>query len=259
MCRMETESTNTVKSIERATEIIEAIRKLEGASVNELSDELGYPKSTLYSHLNTLREAGYLIKENSLYRVSLQFLELGEYSRRRKELYHVGHPEIEALASKTSEVVILAVEENGQAVCLDIGRGSNAIRHDTHPGQRMPLYCTGVGKSILAYLPDERQEQILDQLEFVGRTPSTITGRETLTEELESVRERGLAFDNQEYHRGLRCVAKPIRNERGKAIGAISVSGPTSRMKDEQFQTEIPNAIRETTNIIEVNMSQSPY
>lgn len=255
---MASESTATVKSTERSLRIIETIREFDGATVKDLSRELDIPKSTIYSHLKTLQQSGYLVKTNSTYRLSLRFLELGEYSRSRNRLYDVAGTELKDLAETTGEVVILAVEEQGQAVCLDVARGSNAIRHETGAGRRMPMYCTGVGKSILAFLSEGQRESILDEINLTKRTPNTITDLETLETELDDIRDRGFAYDEEEYHRGLRCVAMPIRSERDEVLGAVSVSGPTSRMEGDRFRQEIPEQMREATNIIEVNMSQTP-
>lgn len=255
---MSNESTPTVKSTERSLRIIETIRELDGADVKTLSSELEIPKSTIYTHLNTLQNSGYLVKSNSTYRLSLRFLELGEYSRSRRRLYEVAGTELTELAEATGEVVILAVEENGEAVCLDVARGSNAIRHETGAGRRMPMYCTGVGKSILAFLSEEHRRSILDQVDLSKRTPHTISQIDELETELDTIRDRGFAFDEEEYHRGLRCVAMPIRSERDNVLGAISVSGPTSRMEGERMREGIPEAMREAINIIEVNMSQTP-
>lgn len=255
---MASEPTNTVKSTKRSLQIIETIRDFDGANVNELSHELEIPKSTIYSHLKTLQSSGYLVKSNSNYRLSLRFLELGEYSRSRIRLYDVAGSELKDLAETSGEVVILAVEERGQTVCLDVARGSNAIRHETGAGRRMPIHCTGVGKSILAFLSKEQRESILDQVNLTKHTPNTLTKAEELETELDNIRNRGFAFDEEEYHRGLRCVAMPIRSERDEVLGAVSVSGPTSRMEGDRFRHEIPELMREATNIIEVNMSQTP-
>ena len=255
---MASDSTATVKSTERSLRIIETIREFDGATVKELSRELDIPKSTIYSHLNTLQKSGYLVKTNPTYRLSLRFLELGEYSRSRNRLYDVAGTELKELAETTGEVVILAVEEQGQAVCLDVARGANAIRHETGAGRRMSMYCTGVGKAMLAFLSEEQRRTILDQIDLTKRTPNTITAVDELETELDDIRDRGFAFDEEEYHRGLQCVAMPIRSERDKVLGAISVSGPTSRMEGDRFRQDIPESMRETTNIIEVNMSQTP-
>lgn len=249
------DSASSVKSVDRALEIIESLREMDGAGVSELANALDFPKSTIYSHLNTLHSNGYLIKEKSEYRLSLQFLEYGEYTRDRMKIYNIARPEIQALADETGELANMAVAERGDAVCLCVEKGQNAIRLDTHAGRRMPMYCTGMGKALLAFLPTDQQNRILDKSTLTERTEFTITDKSELRQEIDEIRDRGFSFDEQEYHRGLRCVGMPIKNEDDNALGAISVSGPISRMGDKRYRTEIPELLKKTVNLIEVNMS----
>lgn len=254
---MTTDNTSNLKSIDRTLQIIEAVRQFDGATVRDLADTLGIPKSTIYSHLSTLQNNGYIVKENSEYRLGLKFLELGEYTRRKAELYTITKRELEDLSERTGELAMLAVEENGDVVCLDVAKGENAIRHETHAGRRMPLHCTSIGKAILAFLPEDTREAILSEQELTEHTSFTITDMDELHVELQEIRDRGYAYDEQEYHRGLKCVGMPILDGRGNSLGSISVSGPSSRMEGDRFREEIPEQIRTAVNIIEVNLSQS--
>jgi DNA-binding IclR family transcriptional regulator len=119
------------------------------------------------------------------------------------------------------------------------------------------LHCTALGKAILAYLPEERVREIIDTHGLPERTDATITDEEELFDELEGIRDRGYARDMEERVAGLLCVAAPIRNLDGDPLGAISVSGPTSRMKGERFDEEVPEELTSTANVIELNLNYS--
>lgn len=238
-------------------EIIDTLRELEGAGVSELAAALDMPTSTIHDHLRTLEDEEYLINEDGLYRVGARFLELGEQARNRRKVYRVARPEIEALAEETGEHANLMIEEHGRGVFLYKARGPEAVQLDTHPGMRVPLQTTSMGKSIMAFRPREEVEAILDRHGMPRVTDSTVTDRETLYEQLEGVREQGVAFDDEERVSGMRCVGAPITDDEDRAIAAVSVSGPKSRMLGDDFTDEIPDRVRRTANVIEVNLTYS--
>ncbi|GGN20369.1 IclR family transcriptional regulator [Halarchaeum nitratireducens] len=248
---------STVQATRTSIAIVEALVRLDGAGVTELATELDLPKSTVHNHLDTLRDIEYVVKADGEYNVGLRFLKLGEYSRNRLKIYDIVRPEIDALAEQTGELVNLSVEEYGRGVYLYLARGDEAVHLDTHAGMQVHLHCTALGKAILAHTPEERVEQILDMMGMPSRTEQTVTDRGELYEELETIRERGYAYDRQERLDGLRCVAAPITTSEQEIVGAISVSGPTSRMQGERFDTEIPDALRDTANVVELNMTYS--
>jgi len=114
-----------------------------------------------------------------------------------------------------------------------------AVQVKGHVGTRAPLHSTGLGKAILAHLPEERVESIVDHHGMPASTPETITDRDELFDALERIRDRGFAFDDEERLRGLRCVAAPILAN-DDVVGAISVSGPTNRLRDDRYREELP-------------------
>ncbi|GAD52838.1 transcriptional regulator, IclR family [Halarchaeum acidiphilum MH1-52-1] len=247
----------TVQATRTSLEIVEALVRLNGAGVTELASDLDLPKSTVHNHLNTLHDAEYVVKDDGAYDVGLRFLKLGEYSRSRLKLHDVARPEIDSLAEETGELVNLSVEEYGRGVYLYLAQGEQAVHLDTHAGMHVHLHCTALGKAILAHTPEERVEEILDTMGMPARTEHTITGRDAFFEELDAVRDRGYAYDRQERLDGLRCVAAPITTPDHGVAGAISISGPTSRMQGERFETEIPDLLRNAANVVELNMTYS--
>jgi DNA-binding IclR family transcriptional regulator len=248
---------NTIGALGTSLRILEALKLRGSAGVTELSTELELPKSTVYSHLRTLREHEYVVQQDDEYCIGLKFLSLGEHTRDRMPIYEVAKPEVNALAEQTGELANLLVEEHGEGVYLFRSKGEQAVSLDTHAGMRVKLHCTSLGKAILAYLPEERVDEIIDRWGLPAQTATTITTREELEKEFAAIRERGYAHDKGERLSGLRCVAAPIKNLDGHAIGAVSVAGPTSRMKGERFESDVPERVMSAANVIELNLTYS--
>ena len=251
---MTTQKHNTVRTSQTTFEVIESLQALDGAGVTEVANRIGVSKSTVYKHLNSLVENGYVIKEGDVYRIGLRFLDLGEHARHRSLLYKLARSEIEELANAVNEMANLMVEENGEGVFLFRADSDRAVNLDTRAGKRMQLHTTALGKAIMAHLPEERLEWIIDTYGLSRVTENTITDEATLREELHRIRERGVAFDDEERIAGLRCVAAPIVTTEDEVLGAISASGPTSRIRGDRFREEIPEHVLRTKNIIELNV-----
>ncbi len=250
-------STVPIKAARISLEIVEVLRRRQGAGVSEVARELDMPTSTIHDHLRTLEEERYLVKENDVYHVGTRFLELGEQARSRQKVYEIARPEVDDLAEETGEHANLMIEEHGLGVFLYKARGSDAVRLDTHVGMRVPLQTTSLGKAIMAFRPRSDVEDILDRHGLPDVTANTITDRKTLFDELEQVQERGYAHDDEERVKGMRCIAAPITNEDGHAIAGVSVSGPKSRMRGDLYTDEMPERIRKSANVIEVNLTYS--
>jgi len=248
---------NSVKSVERTFRIIGGLQELDGAGVTELADHLDLPKSTVHNYLSTLEGAAYVVKEDEQYRVGLRFLEHGAFARTQSPIFEVARPELDRLAEETGELVNLLVEEHGKGIYLYRTRGENAVRVKEHVGNRVSLHSTALGKAILAHYPQRRVDEIIDRHGMPATTERTVTDRDELSETLASVREAGVAFDDEERLSGLRCVAAPVLSNDDEVLGSISISGPSHRFDDERFREELPQRILETANVLELNVTYS--
>lgn len=255
--KMQNEAKNPIKGTERTITIVEALKEMDGAKVTELADQVGLSKGTVHDYLSTLREHNYVVKESDEYYVGLGFFEIGEYARNRIQIYHAAKPEVQKLAEETGELANLLHEEHGLGVYLYRARGENAVTLDTHTGKRRYLHNTALGKSILAHMPRDRVDDILDQHGLPQETEHTITDREELYSELEQIRDRGYAFCNQERVEGLHCVAAPLQSRSGDVLGAISIAGPTTRIKGGRLEEELPQKVLQAANVIEINTNFS--
>jgi len=242
-----------VRTTETTLSIIEELRTGDGRGVTELADALGLAKSAVHNHLNTLREHGYVIKDGDEYRLGLKFLEIGGFLRHQMTLFKTAEPQVDWLAEQTDELANLLMEENGKGVYLYRAKGKEGLDYDTYAGKRKYLHATSLGKAILAYMDDHRVEAIIDQHGLPQVTDSTISDEDELYTELAEIRDRGVAFDDEEATPGVRCVAAPVKTEEA-VLGSISISAPVNRMRGDRFRESAPDKVRRAANVIELNI-----
>lgn len=242
------------KTVVNAFQILEHLRERDGATLTELSDAFGKAKSTVHRYVSTLEHLGYVVREDGVYYPSLQFLDFAEYARNRKPAYVLAKQKVEELAAETEERVQFLVEEHGKGVYVYRSTGSHAVRTDPGIGKTVHLHTIAAGKAILAHLPRRRVEAILDRHGLPARTEHTITDREVLFEALTEIRECGYSLNRQESVEGLHAVGVPIVGPTDRAIGALSISGPSHRMKGEWFERELPDHLLGLSNEIELNV-----
>jgi len=249
----------TIRSVETALGVLEAIQDREPVGVTEITGAVDCSKSTVHHHVSTLSDAGYLERAGEKYRLSLRFLSLGGQVREREQLFHLAKDDVDQLAQRTGEQSRLIVEDDGLGVTLYQATGEHGAITDTHVGSTEDLYCTAAGKAFLAELPAETVDAYIEDQDFVSYTDHTIDNPGRLREELESIRSRGVAFDDQEYYEGVRCVASAIDSQSGELLGAISVSAPVERIDEDRFRTEIPNEIQNVAGVVEINTAYSDW
>jgi DNA-binding IclR family transcriptional regulator len=254
---MGTPAKNPIKSTETTFRIVEGLQALDGSGVSELADHTGLPRSTVHNYLSTLEQEEYVVNNDGQYEVGIRFLELGAYARNRRQIYGIAKPEVSRLAEETGELANLLIEEHGRGTYLQRVRGEEAVQVEAHVGTRVSLHSTALGKSILAHLPESRVEEIIEIHGLEPTTPKTVTDRGELLEQLAEIRDRGYAVDDEERLEGLRCVAAPILSNENRVLGAVSVSGPSHRIRDDRFRRTLPNRVLEAVNVIELNVTYS--
>jgi DNA-binding IclR family transcriptional regulator len=250
----------TLTTVQHTFDVVRALEELDGAGVTELADRLGMSKSAVYSHLTTLREERFVVKEGHTYELSLQFLLMGEYVRNRNPLYRHGKGELEGLAEETGEYAHLATEQHGLGVNLYKVHGEKAVGSDyqTSKLQRPDyLHFSATGKAILAHLPEERVHEIVDRYGLEAKTEHTITDRDALLDELERVRERGYSTNDEEEITGLQAVGAPVCDADGRVLGSVSVSGPVNRMREDEYHEFVIEQVTNAANVIEVNVNMA--
>jgi len=244
-----TSDRSRVKAVDTTLDIIESLHQAGSASIDEVADEVGIGTSTAHRHLTTLHERGYIVREGNEYELSLRFLTHGGRRRETLPANELIHRKVRQLSEETSERVQFITEEHGERVYMYTHAGPDAVKTDATIGKRGPLHVSAAGKAILANLPASRRDQILNDV-VAPETPE----REALDAELETVRDRGYAFNDEESTSGLRAVGVPIRHGSDTVLGAISVSGPANRLTGDYFREELPNLLLGTVNEIELNI-----
>lgn len=247
----------TLETATRTLAVIEKLKEMNGATVTEMADALGCSKGGAYNHLVTLYENDFLVKADNVYDLSPRFILMGEHVRQDSLLYQFGKEELDELIERTGEYGQLITEAHGLAIVVYLHRGEKAIGSDypLHMEKKpLLLHHLSAGKAMLARLPRERVDAIIDKHGLPERTGNTITDRETLYSELETVRDRGYAYNDEEEVDGLRAVGAPIHGPDDEVLGALSLSGPKSRMQGDRFEEEVPKMVKNTADIIEINI-----
>ncbi len=234
---------DNVQSLERALKIIDLLaHSSKPMGVTEIGKLIGVHKSTAYRLVSTLRQFGYVDQdeETEKYFLGLKPLELSSIINERLDIKNMIHPYLEELADKTGETVHLAVREGDEIVYIDKVESKHTIRMYSRIGARAPLYCTALGKCLLAFGPEELVKKWTSKDTLPQRTPNTIKDGNELAEELKKIREQGYALDREEFEPWIKCIGAPIINRKGKVICSISISIPAFRLDDERLQELIP-------------------
>jgi DNA-binding IclR family transcriptional regulator len=225
-----------VQSVDRALTILEVLARVGEAGVTEIAAELGVHKSTAFRLVTTL-EAHRLVEQTAdrgRYRLGVGVLRLAGATTARLDLVQEARPVCRQLAADTGETVNIAVLSESSALYLDQVAGSSALQPHNWVGQHIPLHATSNGKVLLSGLDDAQVKDLLGTLSRY--TPTTITKKGLLREELALVREQGYAVAVDELEEGLTAAAAPIRNAHGDVVASMSVSGPTFRLSEERVE-----------------------
>ena len=246
-----------VKSVERTIRLVEAIQRRNGASVTELSNDLGVAKSTMHNHLRTLERHGYLVREDGAFQLGLRFLDHGGFARERKPAYGMVRSQVRSLADETGELCQFVVGQRGQGVVLFQVRGERAVETRSRVGMHAPLHSMPGGKSILAHLPVERVNEVIEDHGLPAATDETITDPDELFAEIDRIVERGYAINRAEHIGGLNAVSVAITSGNDEVLGALATVGPTHRMGDERYEREVADSLLEAANELELNVTYS--
>jgi DNA-binding IclR family transcriptional regulator len=242
-----------IKSDVTLLRILQSLQRSGGQTITELADELSLAKSTVHAHVHTLADEGYLIETENGFELGLRMLDLGGTVQDRY-LPELVRQKVDALAIQTEERAQFVVEESGVGVHLYCSYGQHAVQTDVWIGRHFPLHISAAGKAILAHLPEDRREAIL-QGELVAFTEQTMTDAEDIRAELDEIRDNEYAINQQESTRGLRAVGVPITQSNDEILGAISIAGPTHRIKGNVLHEEIPDLILGVANEIELKLA----
>lgn len=232
------ESKNPIQVSERIFHTIEYLAQSGPTGLQELSNELKLNKSTVHRILNSLICMDYVRQdaETSKYSLSFKFCRISNLILSQNSMIDIARPYIKQLAELSGETVHLVQIDNIHAVYIDkVESPRNSVRLVSMVGKSIPLYCSGVGKAMLADMPDEKLRSIWEQSEIKKITEYTITDFEKFQEVIQDIRKNGYSLDNEENEAGVRCIAVSLKNFQGRPSYAISISAPKDRMDDSRI------------------------
>ncbi len=236
------------ESAGKALDLLFYLAKTEGeVSLAKLSRETGMNKATALRYLAVLESRGVAERKSGGWSLGLALYELGTRVPVRSLVVERVRPFVERLARETGESVNLAMLAGGTAVYLDRAESDRSLSMRSVPGDRLPLHCTGVGKAILTLLSDDRIRAILGPGPLSRVNERTLTDPSDVIKEINRTREIGYALDREEYETGLTCMALPLGLPDADFYGAMSVSGPTARMRDPAARDRMLEALKTAT------------
>lgn len=224
---------SNVQSLERALTILNKLSEYpDGIQISRLAEQVGLTKGTLHRLLATLANMNYVVKdeETDKYRLGLQVLFLSRNLLNNSNIVNIAKPYLEKLSQEVNETVHLCIEDHGEVIYIDKIESNQTIRMYSRIGSRAPMYCTAVGKILLSGKNPDDFNEMVSKIDFIPKTPTTITSKEDFINEIDKVKAQGFALDNAENEGALRCIASPIYDHNGKIIASFSISGPSNRV-----------------------------
>lgn len=247
-------SNNSVRSIKRVFDIIESLVETPESQISTIARETDLPKSTVHSHLATLRELGLVQKSGSTYSATTKFLDYAGRQRKQMNIYQKSRRIVEELAISANGYADLYVEEDGIGVLLHLATGGLNIELGfAHEGLRQPLHTNASGRAILAFQPEAYVADVLDNYSQMKSVDPI--DEDALINRLEAIRESKYTLDDEEGLAGMGGAGAPIRDKDGNAVAGIAVYKPIREMSETYFHNELPKLVQQKANIIEVNLN----
>jgi IclR family transcriptional regulator, pca regulon regulatory protein len=253
------------QSLERGLAILSAFgRGGSSLGIAQLGRELDLSRSTTHRYVATLAMLGYLEQDAATkkYRLGPRVIDLGLAAINSMEVREVSAPHLQQLSDETGYTVNMAVLDGLDIVYVDRCRNSRAgqreIDLNLHVGSRLPAYCTSMGKVLLAYLPREECDELLERLELTRRGPNTIVAKAELVAELGRIRHAGMAVNNEELAYGLRSIAAPIFAQDGRPTAALNLAVHSSMVSMEDLLARLSQPLRETAHAISARLGYRP-
>ena len=245
-----------INSIIRACNILRCLSKDQcHFKISEVARLLQLDRSATYRILLSLEKCGFVGKDKKTgeYSLGMAAFEIGNTYLRRMDFIQISKPIMTDLASEVQETVHLALLSDTEIVYVDKVDSPRTLGVMSKIGQRAPVYCTALGKTLLAHQPEDELSRIIKEIQLKPFTKNTITSKRRLIEELKVIREKGYALDQREYEEDVECIGAPIRNHLGEVISALSISGPQKKINTPKEKQYIDQVIK-ATSLISSNM-----
>jgi IclR family acetate operon transcriptional repressor len=247
------------QALSRGLAVLEALAATEGgATLTALAERLTLPAPTAHRLIATLAESGYVQQgPGGEWLVGVRAFRVGCAFLDHRNLAAQAYPFLKRLMEESGETANLAVIDDGEAVFVEQVQCRELMRMSAKLGARAPLHASGVGKAMLAGMDDAALSAAIARRGLARHTAKTLTTRDALSVELAATRERGYAIDGEEHADGLYCVAAPVWDENGESWAAISLAGPTSRLRPSRV-AELGRLVRSTAAELTLAMGGQP-
>lgn len=224
-----------VQPVMKALQVLEHVaRQSHEVTLTEIVSELKLPKTTVFRYLQTLSAASFIHhdQKRDRYGVGVGFRALAKADRKLQRLRNLAYPEMVELMETFNETVNLAVLSDRYIVYVDMVEPNRAMRIHARVGDRHPVHSTSLGKAIVAFLPDTREDLFQDDW-LRPMTIKTLTSAKAFRRQMDDVRRRGYAIEMGENEDGLMCIGVPFFDGAGYPLAAMSLSAPERRMKPD--------------------------
>jgi len=241
-----------MESLRKAFDVLEVFLAHDGeASLSEIADATKLNISTIHGILSYMRERGYISHKDKRgkYTLGYKCLEYGDVILKNMPISDIAMPHMKELNQITHETVSLVMFFDNIAVVLVRVESNHDLRVSGLSERLVPLHCTGLGKVLLAYKPEEYWEQYLSDKAMTAHTPYTITSLDELKKQLREVKLKGYGMDNQETGLGIINIAAPVRSRNGEVIAALGILGPTVRINKANMKEMISSVITSANKI----------
>ena len=232
------EQTSKVKSLAKALRVLECFTsERPELGVTEISRMMELQKSTVHNIVSTYEDLGYLMQnqETGKYRLGIKLLQFSYIINNHMGLQKFFLPYLQEIASKVNEIVYLGIPHEGDVLYIDSQAPAGISLTRNILGEHAPMYCTGLGKAMLAFLPEEERNRCLNR-PLTPFTENTIRTREEMLGELEQIRRRGYAIDNMEHEYGITCISVPVFGHDRRLVSAVSISAPSLRFDHDTLE-----------------------
>ncbi len=246
---------STIRALDKGLTVLKQLSRGGAVTLTELSEQIDMPPSSTHRILATLQEQGFADLDDATqqWSIGIEAFRAGSAYLVRSNLVEAAMKTMRRLMEETGETANLAIADAGDVVFIAQVETHNPIRAFFRPGSRGPLHSSGIGKALLASMPTDKANGIIDASLLEQHTPKTLSTPEVLNADLTAIRARGWSLDNEERYLGMRCVAATIYNAYGEPVAGISVSGPTVRFPDaglEDIGANVKAAADEVTGLI---------
>lgn len=245
---MEPPTTQT-PAIDKSVRIFEYLAHHGGATFSQIYQDVGLPKSTTSSLLASLVTHGLLRQERNRYFLGIRLYSLGQKAEEEFDIKRLALEPLEQLRDQTGLTCHLGVLDGSSAIYLVKLETPGVIIVRSWVGKKLSLHSSGLGKVLLAWLPDEEVDRLIPEEDLEILTENTIPTRTALKQELVTIRQRGWAYDNAEDSIGVYCVAAPVIDEQGQVVAAVSISGVSFQMPQDQIN-RLAEQVQATTRQI---------